>query len=246
MIIGVVLLMDNVSYHITMRKDASEYQEIIDNANSGMSGYYKIHIGDIRKSWSNSSGGYPTEYGFYGNNDYVAEAYCEVQKNGVNYYYIDFEFRDDNGNYVSGTTYTYYSESALLGLSSLDLVYTKEYDSDGSWDVIQENYSLSDNIDYWYTGKNITTGVILILVAVGLFVLFVWCSMRLSKSKDKESDAQTSSSATEISPNKSAQSQDNFDKFKVCTYCGCHVRIGDDRCNACGSRDFRKPKDGEL
>ena len=229
-IIGVHMLSTNLPYRRVMKSDAVQYQEIIDRANAGVEGYYKITIDDIKISGSSTWGDYPSELSLSSKtNRFDADAYSEVVKDGVYYYYLDFSFFDEENGWISGTTYSYYSESAILGMSSLDLIYTKVYDGDGSWDIIQTNYSLDKNIDYWYLGKQVRTAAILLVVAVGMGVLFVWCSTKVHKAKaNAKSSTDSSSSATT-----------NETKYKYCRYCGCQVIYSNDRCSACGSREFR-------
>ena len=238
-IIGFAKLVNNIPYHYLMRKDAKEYLEIIDKANRGEAGYYIKEITGIRGSGSSTVGGNPTEYrlssegedsGWYDNTS--ISAYCEVTKGGVNYYWFDITFYSEElDERISGITYSYYSEAQVSGLSSLNLVYTKAYDGDGSWDIIQQDYSLKKNIDYWYAGNQIFKGVLLIVLAGGLGTLMVWCCILLHrKGKNKEEKAEDK------------QIQDISDKFKECTYCGAQYPLDKESCSACGSKKFKKIK----
>ena len=228
-LIGADMIANNLPYRSLMRRDAVEYQQIIDKANNGEDGYYKITIEGIRNTGSSTHGENPTEFSLSSNsNRFYATAYSEVKRSGVYYYYLDFGFTDDAGNRITGTTYSYYAEAAVMSMSSIDLIYTKKYDGDGSWDIIQSNYMLSKNMDYWYTGKQVVTGAIFAAVALGLGVLFVWCSVKVHKSR-KEEKAMSGAGA----------SATNEIKYKSCRYCGCQVRYENDRCSACGSREFR-------
>lgn len=235
MISGVNTISENLPYRRIMKQDAEEYQEIIDKAHNGEDGYYIIDINDIEVSeYSNYYG----EYTYYNDEqDFFAESYFEVEKDGVNYYYLDFEFTDDMGHYVSGTTYTYYSEAAVASLSSLTFVYTKEYDNDGSWDIIQDGYQLEKNIDYWYTGKQVTTGAIVFVLGIGLTALFIWCCTLVHKAK-KKAEATSTSTTEGSSTTTTAPTQ----KYKYCKYCGCQNKAEVSRCMSCGSMEFGDEK----
>jgi hypothetical protein len=233
------MIATNLPYRRLMRRDATEYLEIIDKANTGEDGYYKIHIDGIRNSSASTVGGNPTEYGL-STRDYkfYASAYTEVKRDGVYYYYLDLTFEDEEGREITGTTYSYYSEAAVMGMESIDLVYTKTYDGDGSWDIIQSNYSLDKNQDYWYTGKQVTTGAILLVVAIGLGVLFVWCSTKVHKSRMREkglggADASASTDTSTYSTTSTTN------RYKYCKYCGTQNSYDSSRCSACGSREFK-------
>ena len=261
---GIGILANNVPYHITMRKDAPQYQEIIERAHRGEDGYYEKYITDIKWSGSGSSGGEPTYYRLssdngtpYDHNDntYI-EAYSEVVKDGVNYYWLEISFWSEEVNErISCITYSQYPEAAVAGLSSIRLAYTKEYDNDGSWDVINYSYNLSNNADYWYTGKQITTGAILLVVALGVGALMVWCCTLVHKAgKKSTSTTQATSTQTTQEPSlltklfgeQTPGEQSSITQFKVCSYCGAHAKMDDDSCNSCGSKKFRKAKDSDL
>ena len=241
-IIGFVKLGDNVPYFFLMRRDAKEYNEIIEKANNGEAGYYIKEIKNIRWSGTSQEGNNPAEYSFTAEGDsretydntYI-NAYSEVRKNGVNYYWLEIRFYSEEADErISGITYSYYAEAQVSGLSSLTLVYTKAYDGDGSWDIIQQNYSLGKNIDYWFAGKQIVLGILFIAIAGGLGTLMVWCCKLLNKKnkKDKKDEPiiiEVKTTPTEIS-----------DKYKECTYCGSQIPFNTHSCTVCGARKFKK------
>lgn len=253
---GFLKIENNAPYRITMQKDAPQYQEIIERANRGDEGYYKIQISDIRLTGSSINGGNPAEYNLHSengtpynhsDNTYIS-AYTEVVKDGVNYYWLEISFwSEEVGERISCITYSYYPEAAVTSLSSLELAYTKVYDGDGSWDVINIGYNLKNNADYWYAGKQISTGSILIAVAIGLFALMVWCCMLVHKSSKKVKDAKLAENNFEgISrPTPNIESSKTFEdcrKFKVCLYCESHVDISLKKCPSCGASKFRMAK----
>lgn len=237
-IVGITKLTTNISYHVLMRQDAREYLEIIEKANNGEEGYYIKEITGLRVTSASSSGGLPTEYGltakgsqdgWYYETD--IEAYTEVRKNGINYYWFDISFYSEElGTRISGITYSYYSEAQVNGLSSLNIVYTKTYDGDGSWDIIQQDYDLDKNMDYWYAGNQILKGVILFIVAAGLGVLMAWCC-KLVKNHGKKKEKSNTSKVQEIT-----------NKFKECQYCGSQIRLDDTHCSTCGAKKFNRIK----
>lgn len=237
-IVGVAKLSNNISYHALMRRDAREYLEIIEKAENGEEGYYIKHIDGLFVSGSSTSGGLPTEYRLKSNgtesswrDDTYIDAYTEVRKSGINYYWYEIEFYSEElDTRISAITYSYYAESQVAGMSSLTLVYTKAYDGDGSWDVIQKDYSLDKNMDYWYAGNQILIGVILVLLGGGLATLMVWCCIKVhNHGKKKEETTPT-------------PTQSIADKFKECAYCGSQVRIDNTSCSVCGARKFNKIK----
>lgn len=236
--VGFFKLSNNIPYHILMRRDAREYQEIIDKANRGEAGYYTVYIDGLKCSGSSTMGGNPTEYRLSNDSDrgwrYEAsiKAYCEVTKGGINYYWLDITFYSEElDERISGITYSYYAEAQVVGMSSLSLVYTKAYDGDGSYDIIQSNYSLDKNIDYWYAGNQILWGVILIVMTLGLGGLMVWCCILVHNHGKKKSPEVDMKKAQEIA-----------DKFKECQYCGAQTRLDDTHCTVCGARKFNKIK----
>ena len=259
MCIAFSMLGNNVPYHNTMKSDAREYAKIIERARDEVDGYYIISITDLEISGSSTVGYNPTEYGVTNYDNFWAEAYSEVTKGGANYYYLDFSFYSEEvGETIYGTTYTYYSQSQVLGLSSLTLAYTKEYDGDGSWDVIQVNYSLSQNIDYWYTKTMITAGALMIPAALGLVALMIWCCVLVRRAGKKSATASNTTTASTQNSNNSKSFTDSLfatfgnngsedrGSFKVCVYCGAHAKIDASHCTSCGAKKFRKSKDSDL
>ena len=257
MCIAFSMLGNNVPYYYTMKSDAREYAEIIEMARDGVDGYYIISITDIEISGSATEGYEPTEYGLTNYDNFWAEAHSEVTKGGANYYYLDFSFNSEVAEEISGTTYTYYSESQILGLSSLTFAYTKEYDGDGSWDIIQVNYSLSQNVDYWYVKKMITIAAFMIPAALGLVALMVWCSVLVHRAGKKAFGESTQKSTSNQSNNTKSFTDSLFanfgngnsedrGSFKVCVYCGAHTKIDASHCTSCGAKKFRKSKDSDL
>lgn len=242
-IIGVLKLYNNIPYHILMRKDAREYMEIIDKANNGDAGYYIKHIYDIKCTSSSTNGDEPTEYGLESEglddstwrDDTYIDAYSEVRKNGINYYWLEISFYSEEfDERIKGITYSYYSQAAVTGLSYLNIVYTRSYDGDGSWDIIQQEYDLSKNIDYWYAGNQILWGVILIILAGGVGTLMVWCSIKLHNHGKPKKEKETKETKVETITIE--------DKFKECEYCGAQMRLDDTSCMVCGARRFKKIK----
>lgn len=230
LILGAVLFCTNVAPSILMAKDAREYYEIIENAENGEQGYYLITISDIRNTGASTSGGNPTIYRFHGSNASYFEGYTEVRRSGVNYYYLLYEFTDESGRQLNGETYSCYSESALLGLSEITFAYTKEYDADGSWDIIPTNYKLKGNMDYARCNSNVFIGIVLFLAGIGLFVLFINLSKKVSKMNETSSSSQTDNSTT--------QTKARTHVYKVCSYCGSHLPINEGKCSSCGAKNF--------
>ena len=240
LVASVTAIANNWSYRILMRKDAQEYQEIIDRAHAGEDGYYIITYDNIMISGSSTVGEHPTEYQLTNNyNGFYATAYSEVTKNGVNYYYLVVAFDALDGTRITGTTYTYYSEAAVAGLSSITLVYTKEYDGDGSYDIIQENYSLDKNIDYWHTGKCVGLGFGGVAESLGLGLLMIWCCKRLKKSKKTSNEMPED--IKEKWENMVAEGKDGT--IQACVYCGSTYDLSVRKCESCGSKEFKVIKD---
>ena len=231
LIVGGSVFSQNIGSSSLMRRDAKEYYEIIEMAKSGKEGYYLITIDNIRSSGSSTYGEFPTEYSFSGSHNCYIEAFSEVRKSGVNYYYLIYSFTDDQGRKISGETYSCYSESALLGLSDITFVYTKEYDGDGSWDVMPTNYNLKNNMDYWNVNKTVWIGVLVFAIGGGAVVLFVYLAKKLAKKNRKES---------KTTDNRQVQKQTA--DYKICDYCGCQHSLKDRVCSSCGSRKFTTPK----
>ncbi len=237
-IVGIVKLTNNIPYHSLMRKDAREYLEIIEKAQNGEEGYYIKEITGLRVTSTSSVGGSPTEYGLTAKGSQSGwyyetdiEAYTEVRKSGINYYWFDISFYSEElDDRISGITYSYYSEAQVNGMSTLSIVYTKTYDGDGSFDIIQLDYSLDKNMDYWYAGNQILKGVILFVVATGLGVLMAWCC-RLVKNHGKKKEEADTSKVQEIT-----------NKYKECQYCGSQIRLDDTHCSTCGAKKFNRIK----
>ena len=243
--IGADLIKVNAAYHATMKSDAAEYQEIIERAAAGVDGYYEKYITNITSTGSSSSGGYATEYFRTSNNgtsqffdDTYIEAYSEVVKNGVNYYWLEISFwSEEAGERIDCITYTLYPEAAVASLSSIRLAYTKEYDGDGAWDVINFNYSLDNNVDYWYTGRQIGIGSILIAVALGIGALMVWCCKLVHNSgKKSRAGKGSSSTSTPSAPAYSGSTSSASSNYKECSYCGARSKADSTKCSSCGSR----------
>ena len=241
LIISVVKIQRNLGSSILMIKDSREYYDIIEKANDGEEGYYKITITGISSYNSGSSwnGDYSYsiyklegDYSFYG----TAEEYWYV--NGIAYYYISFSFLDGEGRTIQGETYTYYSQSAIAGLTEIDFVYTRKYDSDGSWDIIQENYRLRDNIDYKMTSREVNEGFLMLAasVAVGICLGFL-----ANRARELDSDLKPIKKPVPVTATSNTQvaKPEPIYTYKVCMYCGSHLPINDNECDSCGAKKFK-------
>ena len=151
-------------------------------------------------------------------------------KNGVEYFYIEYSFTDELGQHVTGETYTAYSEAAIQSLSEMTSDYTKVYDGDGSWDSMDVNYKLKNNIDYWFAKKEAATGATLAVIGFGLTALFVYMIIKISKNQPifKKQDVST-------------QENKPVRKHRTCKYCGSIVSKDVFKCPSCGGRQFYEP-----
>lgn len=217
-----VLFGGNIGSANLIKNDAHEYYEIIERAENGEEGYYLIEIENIRLV-GQSQIFFDKVYELEGNHNAYFTAYCEERSNGVDYFYYEFGFVDGEGRIIEGESYTCYSEAAVKGLSSMTFAYTKEYDGDGSWDVIDVNYSLQDNKDYWHYQNPVIVGSVFGSVCLLLDGFFIY--MLIKKVKEKE---------TVVKPEENPVEK----KVRTCAYCGSSVDGDAKKCSACGARDI--------
>ena len=135
---------------------------------------------------ASTEGGNPTVYSYWGDNEFYATAYSEVKVDGYRYYYLDYHFVGETGEKIYGETYSCYTADTLEDLTQLTFVYTKEYDNDGNWDIIEKGYTLDKNMDYAALKSDINVGVILLIATVGLLVLFIWLSKLVHRARKKK------------------------------------------------------------
>jgi hypothetical protein len=98
---------------------------------------------------------------------------------------LDFYFTHESGERIYGETYTYYSEYQVEEINQITFVYTKEYDNDDSWDIIQKDYSLEKNIDFWYAEHMIGVGLIMLLCSGTAIASLIWGAKAVRASKRK-------------------------------------------------------------
>ena len=217
-----------------MAQDAKEYQEIIQKANDGESGYYKLTITNIHKNSSSSN--YDVFY-LSGDHSFDCKAKYYTTSNDIDYYYLDYSFNDGVHGKISAQTYACQSQSAVQGLSELTLAYTREYDADGSWDVIPTNYTLESNMEYNPNqAGTIIIGVLFVVIATGVIVgLSIGMKKKLAAmSIDRKNDGE-SFSGSGAQGSKVA----NEEKTKTCMYCGSVVDKSVSNCPSCGSTKFK-------
>ena len=230
-IIGFSKFSNNIGSASLMRKDAKEYAQIISKAQNGKDGYFLVHINNI-KCVGSSHYGYEMEYCFESNEyNFRATAYNYIKKSGVEYFYIEYRFTDDQNRTINGETYTCYSESAIQSLDEMTIAYTKVYDGDGSWDSMDVNYKLKNNIDYWKAKTASITGASLLIVGFGLSALFIYMIVRIKQNKPifKKADSLNNANSK---PER---------KHRTCKYCGSIVDKDIFKCPSCGSRQFYEP-----
>ena len=230
-IIGSLLFSFNIGSTLLIRKDAREYKEIIERANNHEEGYYLITINDISTHGYSNEGNYMITYGLWGDHDSSFEAIYEVKRNGVYYFYLTYSFVDDYGRNLSGESYTAYSESAVKGLSSMTFAYTLEYDKDGSWDIIDVNYSLKTNMDYWKVHTKTLVGLFMFILFAGLDAFFIYMLVRVCK------EQQILSKKEEKNSSEQPSQKDNFERM-VCEFCGTMIGKSDKKCPSCGGTKF--------
>jgi len=232
-IVGVSKFSKNIGSVSLMKRDAKEYAQIISNAKKGKEGYYLVHIDNIKNTGS-SHYGYEMEYSFSSSSyKFSATAYNYQVKNGVEYFYIEYQFTDDEGRKINGETYTAYSEAAIQSLDEMTIAYTKIYDGDGSWDSMDVNYKLKNNIDYWFVKKEATVGGFLSVIFLGLVALFIYMIVRIKQDKPifKKSDTVTGDIA----------GKPPVRHHRTCKYCGSIIAKDVFKCPSCGSRQFYEP-----
>ena len=228
-LVGAFKFVNNIGTVSLMRQDAREYAQIIKKAQKGEDGYYLAHFDLI------SSGSGHTGYEIYykkvsPDRNFSATAYNYVYKNGVEYFYLEYEFTDTEGRRISGETYTCYSENAVQGLSEITIAYTKNFDNDGSWDSMDINYKLSNNMDYWLASRNTLSGLGMAVVFLGLTALFIYMIVRISQNKPIFKKA-----------NAVEQAKEEVRIHRTCKHCGSIVRPEVVKCPSCGSGQFYEP-----
>lgn len=229
LIVSISLLFTNAGPAALIRKDAGEYAEIIKRASANEDGYYLITIDNITCT-GGSHDGYDITYRFRGNYNSSFDAYSYLKRNGVQYFYLEFTFTDSSGNNVTGETYAMYSESAIDGFSEITFAYTKLYDNDGSWDVINANYNLASNTEYLkYRDAAIAGGIMLAISALlVVFLIYAWYRVAHDLPIFKKADKDETASKNEEKVQK-----------RVCSYCGSDAKEDTQKCSACGSRSFK-------
>lgn len=230
LIIAASLFFDNVGPMNLIKQDAGEYAQIIERAQNQEEGYYIVEITNIKQSGCGHVG-YDVYYNLSGSHDSYFTAYNYLKRNGIVYFYFEYSFVDSEWGRIYGESYASYSENAVTGLTGMTLAYTKAYDNDGSWDVIDVNYSLGKNIEYLSYKDSVIIGVILFIIALGLDSLFIYMIVRVVK--NKKIFGKTATNATQT---KTIQPTNNQ---KVCAYCGSIVDKYARRCSSCGAKMFK-------
>lgn len=221
LVIGISMLATNIPTMKSIEKDSVEYAKIIQKAKNGDEGYYLFTVDNIRFSYVGLDDRGDVYY--HSTSKLNLKAYEETTYKNIRYFYIVATFIDAEGRQVTGETYTMYTIAQIKSMEEITFAYTKDYDGDGAWDVVDVNYSLDKNINYFGFKTNMTVGIVVLGIALVLVAIFVYGIIRTIKNlKFFKNEPIYREKIT-------------YKKKKLCAYCGTVLESNEKKCPNCGS-----------
>lgn len=223
-----------------MEDDAIFFNELIDNANNAVNGYYltTAEFGDNVYEYYMAN---PTNIGIY-------EAF---EDDGVIWYFLVYNYKNGHGETLRGTTYTQFSASQYTSLNGkIQIAYTQV---NGEWWSINTSYSLSNNRDYKLAKEDLayyenslkssnTRVAIYGLIGIGLIAILVLIIVKKAKQTKQENAIAQEKAKAEVSEARAKAEQEQRKSKQInrtCHYCGSSVPDGSSKCPGCGSSNFK-------
>lgn len=252
-------------YVQTMKADYNEYKDIITKAQAQEAAIEaetnsaeKQALIDAQTHFIVKARVGNHSFSSYSSNPTMSGIYKDFNLNGVEYYFIVYEYYEKNGESTdfskkhTATTYSQFSPSqaqSYKGNSTLEIAYTIQ---DGQFVSINTNYNLEDCAEYKYelalveSNKQLASRVIIfIVVEVLLIALFVFIFIKKLKKykllvkQDEEAYSQKQQAEVDEAIAKAESAQKEADKKnRVCAFCGSTVPDDAISCPSCGSKTF--------
>ena len=234
------------SFASIMKSDYTEYKDLVDTAKAQESNSDPEKTHFITTATFNK-----VKFSSYRANPNTPGIYQDFTLNNVQYYFIVYTYKDNNGQTHTGTTYSQFSAAQATGWDG-EIAFAK---IDGQYVSMNTSYTataLEDCAEYQYTiaiaesNKILASRVIWFIVGeVAIIALFVFIYIKKLKKyrklvkQDEEAYAQKQQAEVNEAQAKAETAQKEADqKNRVCAFCGSTVPDGESVCPACGSRTF--------
>lgn len=194
------------------------------------------------------------KYSSYETNPSTPAAYEDCMLNGIQYYFIVYEYKDASNVTHKGTTYSQFSGSQVDGFvngyyGEIEIAYTVV---DGQYVSMNTSYKMNDCAEYKYrlamaeSNKQLASRVIWVIVAefviLALFVFIYIKKLKKYRQLVKEDETlyqQKKQAETQEAQAKAEMAERQANQVgRVCKYCGANVPDGEETCPGCGSREF--------
>jgi hypothetical protein len=194
------------------------------------------------------------KYSSYGANPSMSAAYQDFTLNGIQYYFIVYEYKDAHNVTHKGTTYSQFSANQVDGMKNgtfgeIEIAYTV---INGQYVSMNTNYTLENCAEYKYSlaiaesNKQLASRVIWFIVGeVVLIALFVFIYIKklrkyhkLVKEDEIAYSQKQQAEVNEAQARAKTAQKEADQKNRVCAFCGSTVPDGEHTCPACGSRTF--------
>lgn len=194
------------------------------------------------------------KYSSYSANPSTPAAYEDCMLNGIQYYFIVYEYKDVNNVIHKGTTYSQFSGNQVDGFvngayGEIEIAYTIV---DGQYVSMNTSYKMETCAEYKYTlamaesNKILASKVIWVIVGevaiMALFVVLYVLKLKKYRKLVQEDEAlyqQKQQAETQEAQARAEEAQRIArSKGRVCKYCGVDVPDDANACPGCGSRDF--------
>lgn len=223
-----------------IKTDMTEYKELIDKANLNLADdeYYKT-TATFRQ----------IKFSSYSDNPTTPAYYLDFTQNGVQYYFIVYEYEDHLGETYIGTTYTQFSSNQIQSMDGeIEIAYCAK--ANGDHYSINLNYNFENCAEYKYylskieayeaSAKSSLTTFLVELAIVALFVvLYIFKLKKYKKLIAQDEELLLKKQQAEVDK---AEAEADTAQFvaqrhnRFCQYCGGQLNADSNTCTSCGAK----------
>ena len=222
-----------------IKTDMTEYRDLITNATpSGNNGFY-----------TTTATFNQIKYSSYSDNPTTPAYYLDFTQNGVQYYFIVYEYEDHLGETYIGTTYTQFSANQIQAMNGeIEIAYCAKANNDHY--SINLNYNFENCAEYKYylskidtykaSAKSSLTTFLVELAIASLFVALYIVKLKKYKklvAQDEEllyKKQQAEVDKAEAEADAAQQVAQRHNRF--CQYCGGQLDADSNTCTSCGAK----------
>lgn len=229
-----------------VKGNISYYKEITTTMEEDWTDYYKPMLDSVKSdSFSQGTNGYYTttaefskqKISYYDDNPTKPAYYLDFEKDGVYYYFIVYEYEDEDNKEHTGTTYTQFSANQIqTKAGEIAIAY---YNKNGEHYSINLDYNLETCAEYIHyqdliesnkqTIKGVITALVIEILVLALFITLYFLKVKkYYKLVAQDEELLFQKKKAELNETKSKSN-------KFCRYCGSKLEANATKCPSCGA-----------